>query len=156
MSKTNNNNNRMNEINTYYSELHNDYIDILKLISILSVSLLFLFVIKKKMLLPRLITNTGIIIVVILIGIFIIRKIWDISWRSNMDYSQYNWFFDAESDKPTVYDYDKKQILGINIKKDLSDDVHKLVKDLGVKCIGESCCGEKLIYSHKENRCINK
>jgi hypothetical protein len=80
---------RMVEINTYYGKRYQAHTDLMKLIIKVCVVLFILIIINKKQLLPSPIVNTLMILVVGLGLFFIIRQIWDLSQRDNMDYDKY-------------------------------------------------------------------
>jgi uncharacterized membrane protein len=91
---------RMVEINTYYGKKYNAHKKIMQTVVFTCLPLLIVAVLANKGILPNNISTllAGIIIVIgaVLIGMQII----DISNRDNMNFDEYNWYFDP-NDAPT-------------------------------------------------------
>ena len=110
LTNAKNNKVRMVEINTYYSKRYSAHAGVMKLLILICLPLLILAILKKKKLVPGNVA-TGISSVIIIIGAFLfIRRVWDLSRRDNMNYDEYQWFFDPSAQAPTVYQYDMAQL----------------------------------------------
>lgn len=149
-----NNKNRMALINTYYGKRYQAHTGIMKMIIMICVPLLILAIVGKKGFIGENITRPLALIVIIVGGFFLFRRIWDLSSRDNMNYDEYNWDFDPNNVKPTVYQYDKEQLDKSDMGDRISSDLHTLASDLGVECIGPNCCSKGMSYDHKQNRCV--
>ena len=96
---------RLVEINTYYGKQFSAHKDIVKIIVLVCILLLIVIILGKKEIIPRNIyiaLNT----IIIVIGIIIIgTKMMDLSNRDNMNFDEYDWYFDktkAPSDTSTT------------------------------------------------------
>ena len=86
-----NNKLRMVEIGTYQSDRYSAHIGVMKIIAIASVIVLVASVLLQRGLLPGRVVSGIIIITVAVAIILVIRKVLDLSSRSNLVYDQYNW-----------------------------------------------------------------
>lgn len=85
---------RLVEINTYYSKRFGAHKEIVKVVVYVCILMLIVIILGKKEILPRniYILLNGIILVV---GIIVIgKKIIDLSNRDNMNFDEYDWYFD--------------------------------------------------------------
>lgn len=149
-----NNKNRMALINTYYGKRYQAHTGIMKMIIMICVPLLILAIVGKKGIIGDNITRPLALIVIIVGGFFLFRRIWDLSSRDNMNYDEYNWDFDPDNVKPTVYQYDKQQLDKSDMGDRISSDLHTLASDLGVECIGPNCCSKGMRYDYKQKMCV--
>lgn len=150
-----NNKNRMALINTYYGKRYQAHTGIMKMVIMICVPLLILAIIGKKGLIGNNITRPLALIVIVIGGFFLFRRIWDLSSRDNMNYDEYNWDFDPDNVKPTVFEYDKAQLNQSNMGDRISSDLHTLASDLGVECIGPNCCSKGMKYDHTQKMCVD-
>lgn len=150
-----NNNNRMALINTYYGKRYQAHTGIMKMIIIICVPLLILAIVGKKGIIGDNITRPLALIVIIVGGFFLFRRIWDLSSRDNMNYDEYNWDFDSDNVDQTVYQYNKQQLDKSDMGDRISSDLHTLASDLGVECIGPNCCSKGMKYDQTQNRCVD-
>jgi hypothetical protein len=134
-----NNKLRMVEINTYYGKRYQAHTDLMKLIIKICISLFILIVINKRQLLPNSIVNPLMLIVVGLGLFFVIRQVWDLSIRDNMNYDKYNY--------PAM---DKD-----DIKNRASYDYNKVFKGFG-DLDTWSMCGDGTEFNHDKNQCLVK
>ena len=149
-----NNKLRMVEINTYYGRRYQSHTNIMKLIIAITIPLLILAILNKKQLLPKNIINI-IAMIVLVVGTFLlIRHIYDLYRRDNMNYDEYNWDFNPKNMDPTVYEYDKEQLKGTKIESELSKATQNLADNIGLGCIGASCCSSGMTYDETKNKCI--
>jgi hypothetical protein len=74
-----------------------------------------------------------------------------------MVYDEYDWNFDPNAQKPSVYQYDMNA-LGYSMEKDGVDthDMTSLESRLGLGCVGESCCSNKMVFDASLNKCVDK
>lgn len=151
------NQNRMSEINTYYGKQYDAHSDVMILIIKIGIPLLILAIIGKKGYIGKTIVSLLALIIILVGGYLLIYKIWDLHWRSNMNYDEYDWYFDPDGNKPTVYEYDKNQYDRSNlinhIETDVSNKFHEVQQRIG--CFDGECCHEKdgLRFNAKQNKC---
>jgi hypothetical protein len=132
---------RMVEINTYYGKRYQAQSSVMKLIIFICVLLLVLAILRKKDLLPESISNILLGIVITIGGLLIIYKVFDISRRDNMNFDEYNWNFNPDSQKKVSYDHREPEI---NISLPALD------------CIGNACCTDGMIYDAAIRKCIKE
>lgn len=134
-----NNKLRMVEINTYYGKRYQAHTDLMKLIIKVCIVLFILIVINKRQLLPNSIVNPLMLIVVGLGLFFVIRQVWDLSIRDNMNYDKYNY--------PAMNKDD--------IKNRASYDYNKVFTGFG-DLDNWSICGDGTHFNHDKNQCLVK
>jgi hypothetical protein len=136
-----NNKIRLVEINTYYGKKYNAHKEIMQIIVLMCIPILILTVLANKGIIPSKlnIIITGLIIV---FGLTIIGyKIIDISNRDNINYDEYNWYFNKE-DAPAINS-------PIGETADTGPwDIPSIV------CVGSECCDANNIYDEQQNKCI--
>ena len=141
---------RMVEINTYYGKRYEAQSELMKLIIFVCVPVIILYILKKKGFIPETLANYLIGITIAVSAIFVIRKVWDISMRSNMDYDEYDWKFEDPADyAPSIWEYNKKHFF--NFENPLKD----LIGNLGL-CIGSDCCANGLYFDTEKQKCTNR
>lgn len=85
---------RMVEINTYYNDRYQAYIDLMKLIIYIAVPVLIISFLAKRNILSFNVA-LGLSGVVLIIGfVLLLMKITDLSNRNNMNFNEYDWKFD--------------------------------------------------------------
>lgn len=141
---------RMVQINTYYGQRYEAQSNLMKLIIICCLPILIIFILKKKGAIPETISNYLLGIIIAVVAIVLIRKIWDIYARSNMDFNEYNWdyeFADPETQVPSIWQYNKDNLFNF-------DSLFKnLMGNLGI-CVGEACCPAPLTYDTAKLQCV--
>jgi hypothetical protein len=159
LTNAKNNKVRMVEINTYYSKRYSAHAGVMKLLILICLPLLILAILKKKKLVPGNVA-TGISSVIIIIGAFLfIRRVWDLSRRDNMNYDEYQWFFDPSAQAPTVYQYDMAQLgkLGGKAKAEvgaMQGEAQNVATSLGLGCVGEACCSPGMTFDKDSEKCV--
>lgn len=138
-----NNKLRLVEINTYYGKRFNTYTTMMKTIVIICIPIIILTILSNYGILP---TNiyyffNGIILVIgtVVIGLQII----DIFNRDNMNWDEYDWYFD------------RKNAPSIN---DTTDNLDSNAMDPwttpSLTCVGSACCYEGSTYDNDKNICV--
>lgn len=138
-----NNKIRLVEINTYYGKQYNAHKQIMQIIVLICIPVLILTILSSKGILPPKITSmlTGIIII---IGIYIIgAKIIDLSNRDNLNFDEYNWYFDKEA-APTN---------SSETTTNTSSSSDPWASSSST-CIGSECCYDNNTYDAAQNKCI--
>ena len=154
-----NNKMRMTEINTYYGKRYSAHAGVMKILIIICIPLLILAILKKKSLIPSRIAN-GVSGFIIIVGaIILIRRIWDLSRRDNMNYDEYNWVFNPTNQNPTVYQYDMAQFgkAGKAAKSEvgtLQSEAQNVAGSLGLGCVGASCCSDGMTFDETSEKCV--
>jgi hypothetical protein len=138
---------RLVQINTYYGKRYSAQSTLMKLIILICVPLLILLILKKKGLIPELISNYAIGITVAIGAFFVIRAAWDISTRSNMEFDEYNWNYENPTGQvPTVWQYNKANFFNID------NPLKNLMGNLGL-CLGSNCCANGMYFDTKNQQC---
>ena len=138
---------RLVEINTYYGKRYAAQSTLMKLIILICVPLLILIILKKKGILPELISNYAIGITIAFGGFFIIRATWDIMTRSNMDFDSYAWGDESpDAQAPSVWQYNKDHMFNFD------NPLKTLFANLGL-CLGSNCCANGMYFDNAQQRC---
>lgn len=138
---------RLVQINTYYGKRYAAQSKLMKLIILVCIPILILFILKRKGLLPELISNYAIGITTAVGAIFILRSVWDIYTRSNIEFDEYNWNYeDPSSQVPTVWDYNKSHTFNID------NPIKNLMSNLGL-CVGSNCCANGMYFDDTKQQC---
>jgi hypothetical protein len=133
---------RLVEINTFYGKQYDAHKQIMQIVVIICIPVLILTVLSSKGILPSKITAllTGIIII---IGLFIIgAKIIDLSNRDNMNFDEYNWYFNKD-EAPTT-----------STEETVTDSSSDPWAEPTFTCSGAECCYENSTFDATENKCI--
>jgi len=110
---------RLAEINTYYAKEYAARTGVMKILVFTCIPLLIIALLKKKNIIPTAIANIASIIISIIGLIIFIRKIYDLSDRSNMNYDEYIFEVESSGDGKKrrrgaggvgIWDYNKKQL----------------------------------------------
>jgi hypothetical protein len=139
---------RLVEINTYYGKRYEAHIEMMKLFIYICIPVLILLVLKNREILPEVLSNY---LVGITLGVgifFLMRKLWDLFTRSNMNYDEYDWKYEnPAANTPSIWEYNKKNLLNIE------NPFKNLLKNLGV-CVGETCCDSGLKFDSDKQKCV--
>ena len=92
-----NNKIRLIEINRYYGERYSEHSKLMKIIIFMLIPIIILAFLNKKNILPNSIFLLLIVIVIIIGSIFLIRIVFSIMTRNNMEYDTYDWVFNINS-----------------------------------------------------------
>ena len=149
-----NNKMRMVEINTYYGQRYQAHTSVMKLIIMITIPLLILAILRKKQLIPSSIASGLTTIILIIGGFLFIRRVYDLYTRDNMNYDEYNWKFDPSKTTPTVYEYDREHLKGTKIRDELRNAADNLANNIGLGCVGASCCSRNMTYNKNTHKCV--
>jgi len=152
-----NHNLRMVEINNYYGKQYIDQVNLIQMIIFICLPLIVFGILYKMDILPVYITSVLVFMTVVVGVLYVGRKVVDMNSRSNMVYDEYDWKFDPNAQKPSVYQYDMNAI-GYSTEKDGVDthDMTSLESRLGLGCVGESCCSSNMVFDASSNKCVDK
>jgi hypothetical protein len=138
---------RMVEVNTYYGQRYEAQSKLMQIIIFICAPLLILFILKKKGLLPPMISNYAIGITIAVGIIFVIRSMWDIYTRSNMNYDEYDWDYeDPTQQSPTKWEYNKANAFNFD------NPIKTLLGNLGL-CVGSNCCANGMFFDKSKQQC---
>ena len=119
---------RMVEINTYYSDKYQAQAGLAKLIIVIGVAFLLIVVLMKRDLIPRQLAAVLVTGVLLIGGILVLMRYWNISSRDNMVFDEFNW-----NSNPPAYD------AGAPPEMDM---------DMGVPCFNAACCADGTILKY--------
>jgi hypothetical protein len=133
-----NNKIRLVEINTYFGDKYAEHSILMKIIIFTLIPVIILAFLNNKGILPNTIYYILVIIVSFIGAYFFWRRFTSIITRDNMNYQEYNWYFDANS-APTG--------------SSSSDDPWDSGMNVGT-CVGDACCSNGLTYDSSLNQCV--
>jgi hypothetical protein len=133
-----NNKIRLVEINTYYGDKYAEHSQLMKIIIFTLIPVIILGFLNNKGILPNMIYNILLVIISLIGAYFFWRRFASIITRDNMNYQEYNWYFDANS-APTGSSSTSDPWLSTNYGT----------------CIGDSCCSNGLTYDASMNQCVS-
>lgn len=136
LSSNKDNKMRMVEINTYYALKYQAQSRLMKLIILVCIPLLILAILAKKKFIPQRITNIIMGMIIVIGGFFIIKKMLNLSSRSNMNYDEFNWNWDPEA---------------ADVGNTSADNTASL--SMGSGCIGSACCTTGMYYDSELGKC---
>lgn len=137
-----NNKLRLVEINTYYGKRYNSHSNLMKLIVITCVPIIILTILVNGGILPSNIYSFFIGLILIISVILIGSKLIDMSNRSNMNWDEYDWYFD-KNNAPSP-DFTGTSTSG-------SGDPWTTVS---ATCVGSACCYDDSTYDSEKNICV--
>ena len=131
---------RLVEINTYYGEKYADHTSLMKSITIICIVIIILTILYNQGFLPGSVYTILLIIVVVVSVISLWWKIIYMMNHNNMNYQEYNWYFDPDT-APAI---DTTNSSGDNpwVTPDMST------------CIGQNCCSSNMTYDTNLNLCV--
>ena len=140
LTQLNNDKKRKLEINTYYSKVHHQYINILKVIVLACIIIVPLVIANKNSMIPNSIFMFSTVVIIFLTIIFIFYNLSDIYTRDNIDFDKIQVPYDRE---------------GALLEKDGSIIKKKNpLTSLTLTCIGQDCCDGSMVYDYAKNKCI--
>jgi hypothetical protein len=134
-----NNKIRLVEINTYYGDKYAEHAELMKIIIFALIPVIILGFLNNKGILPNTIFNILLIIISVIGAYFFWKRLASIITRDNMNYQEYNWYFDPNS-APSG-------------PSSSSSDPWLSTSNYGT-CIGDACCSDGLTYDTSINKCI--
>jgi hypothetical protein len=132
-----NNKVRLVEINDYFGDKYAEHSQLMKIVIFTLVPIIILIFLKNKGILPNSI-YTVLVVIIALIGIyFFARRFGSIISRDNMNYQEYDWYFNPAT-APTG-----------------SGKLDDPWSGVGVgTCVGQFCCSEGQTYDSTLNQCV--
>ena len=135
-----NNKIRLVEINNYYGEKYAEHSQLMKIIIFTLVPIIILTFLNNKGILPSMIYNILIVIISFIGAYFMWTRFASIIMRDNMNYQEYDFYFDPNSapNDSTTTD---------------SSDPWLSLKIPGT-CVGEYCCSDGQTWDSDLNQCV--
>jgi hypothetical protein len=134
-----NNKIRLVEINDYYGSKYAEHGKLMKIIIFTLVPVIILAVLNTKGILPNNIYYILITIVSIIGAVFFWKTMASILTRDNMNYQEYNWFFDPDSAPSSG---------------GTGNDNPWITNKLPGTCIGQACCSDGQVWDSDLGQCI--
>jgi hypothetical protein len=134
-----NNKLRLVEINNYYGDKYTEHAKLMKIVIFILIPVIILTVLNNRGLLPRPVFYGLICIIAIIGGYFFWITMASILTRDNMNYNEYNWYFDPAT-APTG--------------SSNSTDPWASSTTSGA-CVGAACCSSNQMYDVSSNLCID-
>ncbi len=133
---------RLVGINTYYGKQYNAHKEIMKTVVFICIPVLILTILANNGILPGQLNLllSGVIIIIgsVLIGYQII----DLFNRDNMNFDEYDWYFD------------KNNVEASSTSTDTSGSSSDPWATTPATCIGAECCNDNNTYDSTQNKCI--
>lgn len=133
-----NNKIRLIEINDYYGEKYAEHSQLMQLIIFTLIPVIIITILKKKEILPEKIYYVLLVIIGIFGGYFFWIKYMSIITRDNMEYQEYDWYFDPNTGPPPT-------------TTSVTDPWGTLPQPV---CIGSDCCSSTEVYDASLNQCV--
>ena len=133
------------EINTYYGKRYNAHSKLMKTIVIICIPIIILSVLANKGILPPKLYAFLMGIIILFGSIFIGLQLFDIGSRDNMNWDEYDWYFDR----------DKAPSTSTSTSTSTSDLDNPWERNsLSFTCVGSACCDRTSTYDSSKNICI--
>ena len=134
-----NNKQRLVEINTYYGKRYNAHTNLMKTIVFICIPIMILAILANKGILPIKIYLILSVIILVIGGVLLVLQLIDISNRDNMNWDEYDWYFDKSSaPEPS---------------ESTSTETNPW-KIPSMTCVGTECCYEGSTYDYDKNICV--
>lgn len=138
-----NNKIRLVEINNYFGDKYAEHSQLMKIIIFTLIPVIILTFINNKGFLPNKIYYVLLIIISLIGGFFFWKRFASIIMRDNMNYQEYEWYFDPNSvSTDTSTDTNDPWETNINLNMNYGT------------CIGDGCCSSGLTYDASLNQCV--
>ena len=137
-----NNKIRLVEINEYYGDKYEEHAQLMKIIIFTLIPVIILTFMYNKGILPSMIYRFLIIVISIIGAVYLWRRYASIITRDNMNYQEYDWYFDpnaATSGSSTV----------------AADPWLSTSSGTLGTCIGQACCSTGQVYDTSSNQCVD-
>jgi glucan phosphoethanolaminetransferase (alkaline phosphatase superfamily) len=85
------------QINEYYGLYYQSHAYIFKIIVVGCLIIIFILLLKKNYILPEKLAWFFIILVIFVVIILISKKSWNLYWRNESNFNEYDWYFDKSA-----------------------------------------------------------
>jgi hypothetical protein len=130
---------RLVEINNYYGDKYTEHSQLMKIIIFTLIPVIILVILHNKNILPTRIYYILIVIISLIGGYFFWKKYTSIIMRDNMNYQEYDWYFDASTAPSGTSTTSTDPWLSYNTPG---------------TCIGQYCCSDGQTWDASLNQCI--
>jgi hypothetical protein len=135
-----NNKIRLVEINTYFGDKYAEHSALMKIIIFTLIPVIIIAFLNNKGILPNMIYYILLVIISLIGAFFFWYRFASIIKRDNMNYQEYDWYFDPNA-APTG-------------SSTTDDDPWSGGVNLGT-CVGDACCSDGLTYDASLNQCVD-
>lgn len=137
-----NNKIRLVEINTYFGDKYAEHSMLMKIIIFTLIPVIILAFLNNKGILPNAIYYGLLGVVSLIGGFFFWKRFASIIMRDNMNYQEYNWYFDPNSASTST-----------STSTTTTDDPWAGDSST-TSCVGDACCSTGLTYDASMNQCV--
>ena len=130
---------RLSEINTYYGKQYNAHKTLMKIIILFCIPVIILAVLRSWGLLPSMIFSFLVGIVMLIALIVIGYQLVDMYTRSNMNWDEYEWYFDPSK---------------VSTSTTTDSSGNNPWPEFNITCIGAECCVDGTIFDETVNKCV--
>ena len=134
---------RLVEINTYFGKRYNAHSKLMKTIVIICIPIIILAVLSNKGILPQNIYKLLVTIILVIGSILIGLQLIDISNRDDMNWDEYEWYFDKENAPSST---------STNTTTETTES--DPWETPTATCIGSACCYDGSTYDSNKNICV--
>jgi hypothetical protein len=137
-----NNTNKLRKIgiNTYYTKAYKEYINIIKVIILMTLIIIPVLILNNNFMLPHNVTKIIVIAVVFLTILYLISKFTDLYMRDNKNFDKIRIPYDR-----TAKELEKSGVIQQKLNP---------LNSMGITCIGDECCDASMIYDNLRNKCV--
>jgi len=135
-----NNKIRLVEINTYFGDKYAEHSMLMKIIIFTLIPVIILAFLNNKGILPNAIYYALLGVVSLIGGFFFWKRFASIIMRDNMNYQEYNWYFDPNSTSTST--------------STTTTDDPWAGDSSTTSCVGDACCSTGLTYDASMNQCV--
>ena len=133
---------RLVQINTYFGQRYNAHSKLMKTIVFICIPVIILAVLANKGILPSNIYKLLVVIILVIGSILIGLQLIDISNRDDMNWNEYEWYFDKDKAPSSS--------AGTTTETTESDPWETTTST----CVGSACCYDGSTYDSEKNICV--
>jgi len=149
LAENKNNNIRLAEINSYYSEKYKAQARFMKIVIILILPVLISAILLKRGLIPYIVFKIISVIIGVISFFFLVNQLYFFSTRSNMVYKERNVYVNTKNLSPSPFgNGDSSNSSGIDVS---GNDPWFTNSGL---CKGSNCCSSGMTYNTTLNQCV--
>jgi hypothetical protein len=134
-----NNKIRLVEINSYFGDKYAEHSQLMKIVIFTLIPFIVLTILNKKSILPNMIYYVLLVIISLVGAFFFWKRFASIIMRDNMNYQEYNWYFDPNA---------------TSTSSSTATDPWAGGSTYGT-CVGDACCSPGLTYDTSMNQCVS-
>lgn len=138
------------QIGSYYSSAYGAYAGIARSLAVVAAVALVFAVIGRFV--PPFMDTPMWYLRLVVCGVLlgpVAGRVWDLVWRDNMNFNQYDFGAPSSGNEPSVFQHDA-QALGLGD----GSGIAALVDETLGTCVGAACCSSGLRYDSKRHLCL--